>query len=80
MSRRVPQLSPCCHRPSWALVAQALAAERDDIRERLEAEYAARGLAVVAERQWALYQSLRMLADADAEAAVTIDLVAAVTP
>ncbi len=79
MSREVPQLSPCCHRPSWALVALALAAERAD-GEQLEAEYAARGLALVGERQWALYQSLRMLADADAEAAVTIDLVAAVTP
>lgn len=80
MSREVPQLSPCCHRPSWALVALALAAERADVGEELEAEYAARGLAVVGERQWALYRSLKMLADADAEAAVTIDLVAAVTP
>lgn len=51
-------ISACCHRPSWALVAQALAAERDDIREGLEAEYAARGLAVVAERYWTFYQSL----------------------
>ncbi len=75
MSESVPMISTCCHRPSWALVAQALAAERDDIREGLEAEYAARGLAVIGERYWALYRSLRTLADAD-----RIDLQALVAP
>ncbi len=58
MSESVPMISACCHRPSWELLAQALAAERAEVHEELEAEYAARGLAVVNERQWALYQSL----------------------
>ncbi len=58
MSESVPMISTCCHRPSWALVAQALEAERDDIREGLEAEYTARGLAVLNQRYWAFYRAL----------------------